>query len=509
MWLWLWLSLEGGIFRLEPRDSQDHHTHTHTYKIIVSIIMWVDVSHHLFPPTAGEVGLASSLGFTWTMLRFTVAFLLSIPTAMVFRVLPNVPTLRHIYAIVTGFCLLYYPFGAGVLHLFVSSAVVYGCMLLSPRNCGSLAWVFSMGYLILNHVNQASGLSWKEGNLDFTGAQMVATLKLISVAVCYQDGHRLAVSKSVSKLHPYAMSKRLDVRPTVLEFYSYLLSIGSLLSGPCYEFKDYIAYIHRRGDWKSIPNPLVPGTLKFIKAVFCVGLWMYVYNHLGFDVDFIEGAAWQGLPIVPRVLLLWVTVVAYRMKYYGVWTFSESMMIFSGFGYRPGGEEGGDKGFDWERYATSHILSVEFNPSIADTPRHWNICTGRWLRHYVYERLSAVGDKPSFFNMLVTQLVSGVWHGLLPGYWLFFATSAFMFQASRAIYRYERNWPSKWRNWYVWWSLKVVTSALVLNYAGSAFVVLEMGESLRVWRSVYYFGHIWTVAVLALSHIVPPKKRRD
>jgi len=127
----------------------------------------------------------------------------------------------------------------------------------------------------------------------------------------------------------------------------------------------------------------------------------------------------------------------------------------------------------------------------------------------VYERLSAVGDKPSFFNMLVTQLVSGVWHGLLPGYWLFFATSAFIFQASRAIYRYERNWPSKWRNWYVWWSLKVVTSALVLNYAGSAFVVLEMGESLRVWRSVYYFGHIWTVAVLALSHIVPPKKRRD
>ena len=464
-----------------------------------------DTSHHLFPPSAEEMALASSVGFTWTMLRFSVAFLLSIPVAIAFRLLPKSPTLRHAYAIVTGFCLLYYPFGAGILHLGVSSTVVYACMWLAPRNCGSLAWVFSMGYLIMNHVRQTSGLSWKEGNLDFTGAQMVATLKLISVAVCYQDGYRMAKSKDGIKLHPYALSKRLEVRPTLLEFYSYLLAIGSLLSGPCFEFKDYIAYIYQRGDWEKIPNPLVPGTLRFLKAVACVALWMYFYNHLGLNVDFIEGAAWRGMHIVPRVILLWVVVAAYRMKYYAVWTVSESMMIFSGFGYRPA-PNGSDKGHDWERYATSHILGVEFNPSIADTPRHWNICTGLWLRHYVYERLSAVGDKPSFINMLITQLVSGVWHGLLPGYWLFFATSAFIFQASRVIYRYEQNWPSKWRNWYPWWILKVAMSALVLNYAGSAFVVLELRESLRVWRSVYYFGHVWMVAVLALGHIIPPRR---
>ncbi len=39
------------------------------------------------------------------------------------------------------------------------------------------------------HVVNASGLSWNAGDLDFTGGQMVLTLKLISMAVSYQDAH--------------------------------------------------------------------------------------------------------------------------------------------------------------------------------------------------------------------------------------------------------------------------------------------------------------------------------
>lgn len=37
-------------------------------------------------------------------------------------------------------------------------------------------------------MSSASGQAWKEGRLDVTGAMMVLTLKVISVAACYQDG---------------------------------------------------------------------------------------------------------------------------------------------------------------------------------------------------------------------------------------------------------------------------------------------------------------------------------
>lgn len=39
------------------------------------------------------------------------------------------------------------------------------------------------------HVANASGVSWNAGDLDFTGGQMVLTLKLISMAMCFQDAN--------------------------------------------------------------------------------------------------------------------------------------------------------------------------------------------------------------------------------------------------------------------------------------------------------------------------------
>lgn len=124
----------------------------------------------------------------------------------------------------------------------------------------------------------------------------------------------------------------------------------------------------------------------------------------------------------------------------------------------------------------------------------------------VYERLSKPGGKPSFFNMMVTQLVSGVWHGVFAGYWLFFATSAFMFQASRLLYKYELRWDSKWRNFLPWYWTKIVMTALVLDYAGSAFMVLSFHESLLIWKLTYYAGHVWIAIMLLLGVIMPPKR---
>jgi len=43
--------------------------------------------------------------------------------------------------------------------------------------------------VLYSHVVNASGLSWNAGDMDFTGGQMVLTLKLISMAVCFQDAH--------------------------------------------------------------------------------------------------------------------------------------------------------------------------------------------------------------------------------------------------------------------------------------------------------------------------------
>ena len=45
------------------------------------------------------------------------------------------------------------------------------------------------------------------------------------------------------------------------------------------------------------------------------------------------------------------------------------------------------------------------------------------------------GKKPTFRSLMVTQLVSGVWHGLFPGYAMFFVNTTFMFDSAKTIYR--------------------------------------------------------------------------
>ena len=92
-----------------------------------------------------------------------------------------------------------------------------------------------------------------------------------------------------------------------------------------------------------------------------------------------------------------------------------------------------------ERGCNLDILGVEMAGTAALLPLRWNRRTGDWLRHYCYERISPPGSRGvlPFVGLLVTQTVSGLWHGLYAGYFLFFVSSSLMLQAAKTVYRYQ------------------------------------------------------------------------
>jgi hypothetical protein len=299
--------------------------------------------------------------------------------------------------------LIFYPFGNGCLHALVTTTVTYLIMTNFRQYCGTLTWLFAMPYLIANHIAQASGMAWKEGQLDFTAAQMILTLKLIAVAMCYQDGAR----GDELPLREYAKTKRLKRLPSPLEFFSYCFAAGNLLSGPFFEAKDYFDFMNGQGDWAQLSNhtgaavasssldgegkqeltatasrkkanPTIPGSYRFFKALAFAALWIFG-ERAGFTVPYLESDAWShGTSLPARLALLWFTVVVFRFKYYFVWAIAEAGLVFSGFGFAGFDDKGKAK---WDRYINSRVRGVEMNTSLADTPRHWNILTGLWLRH--------------------------------------------------------------------------------------------------------------------------------
>lgn len=134
-----------------------------------------------------------------------------------------------------------------------------------------------------------------------------------------------------------------------------------------------------------------------------------------------------------------------------------------------------------------------------------------WGCRYVYERLTPPGGKPSFRTLLATQLVSGLWHGLYAGYFMFFGGSAIFFAHSTVIYNWEKVLPRAVYTSWPWWAVKVYITKQCLDFLAIAFLILTFKESWAAWQSVYFIPLIWMTTVLVLGRVFPGpgKKRRS
>ncbi|MEW5306286.1 MAG: hypothetical protein WDW36_008759 [Sanguina aurantia] len=423
-------------------------------------------------------------------------------------------TARHLYSLVTGILLVYYPFGAGVLHALPPAILTYTAMLVLPRSCGRLAWMINFPYLLYLHVSNASAGNWNKGQLDFTGGEMVLVLKLIALAMCHQDSLR---KDTLSEYQTSHLVKRV---PTPLEYASFIFSFGNLLAGPCTEFRDYKDFIEAKGVWDpkthaQLPAPHTSHRYSCLKAgLKLIGssiLFMVFYTLVGKTWNnTLLYTPWYLEKSVPVKLLLMIIVGnVYQTRYFFAWKLSEASLTFAGLNLRSWDPKLGPI---WGRYCNAKWVGVLFSDSGRVVPGYWNIGTGNFLRRYVYERITPKNRKPTFKHLLFTQLVSGLWHGLHPGYLMFFASSSFWIYSATALYKMEQGWP--WRR-----SPRLVLPEgavdaddpqlhlAALRASVALAQELEFHKSLAVWREVLFIPHITMFVVIAAAAFMPRSVR--
>lgn len=506
---------------------------------------------------------------------------------------------RHLYAFLTGLALVYYPFGSSCLHALPPALATYAVVRLVPRKCGTLAWLVNFPYLLCLHAANASGLSWASGELDFTGGQMVLTLKLIALAMCVQDAQRAADAASASVAAPaaagspskarrdaaanqpsssdvltrYQASHAIPTCPPLLDYFGYCFCFGNLLGGPFMEFTDYAQFIARQGVWSPTARPraaplgaaFFSGCRAMLTGVVCAGLhslWSPTWNGQLFLSDW-----WKQASIPIRLLAFCACGTTVRMKYYFAWGLGEASCAFAGLdfvGWSDGVLEGGSSssraqsagGGDpvqrqtvaaaavataapsnggaptppqpasdednntnstpsppkpiFGRCRNCDVLKVEFGDSSRVMPASWNTQTGVFLRRYVYERVTPPGRKPTFRTLLTTQLVAGVWHGLYPGYFLFFASSALYFAHSTTLYTWEKaGLVPRWvLSFPLYRAAKILATKVCLDYAASAFQLLTWRECLQTYASVRWLPHFYMAAWLLLGRAFPAGKKK-
>lgn len=449
--------------------------------------------------------MASLLGQSVPVMRFLLCFLATIPVSWGCRFMPW-SLGRHLYAALTGALLSYLSFGySSNLHFMVPMALGYGSMLLCRHRCGQITFFGAFAYLIGCHVYYMSGDAWKEGGIDGTGALMVLTLKVISCALNYQDGLSTGEDDGLSKEN---RKNRILKCPSVLEYLGYCLCCGTHFAGPVYEIKDYLDWTENKGLWstqneRTHPSPYGGMLRALVQASLCMGVYLYLSPHFPLS-RFSEPIYVQEWGFWKRLGYQYMSGFTARWKYYFIWSISEASMIVSGLGFT-GWSDSKPK---WDRAKNVDILGVEFAKSAAELPLVWNIQVSTWLRHYVYERLIQKGKKPGLVQLLATQIVSAIWHGLYAGYIIFFVHSALFISGSKVIYRWQQALPEKAvLSRRMLTLINIIYTAVVLNYACIGFLVLSLHETLASYGSVHYVGTVLPIALILLGSILKPKPR--
>lgn len=177
---------------------------------------------------------------------------------------------------------------------------------------------------------------------------------------------------------------------TLGEYLAFILFFPTMVAGPIKRYQDFLPCLREPSqewalDWRvGLTRILVGLAKKFVIADLLTALT----NHLNTN-DISHAQRWM-LPI-------WL--LAYGMKIYMDFSAYSDIAIGSArlFGLKV------PENFDWPYLQTS----------IAKFWTHWHISLSKWLTDYVYIPLggSRVQLPLIVRNLLLTMLISGVWHG--------------------------------------------------------------------------------------------------
>ena len=192
-------------------------------------------------------------------------------------------------------------------------------------------------------------------------------------------------------IHYAADRYRNRTEPGRLEEYlAFILFFPTMVAGPIKRYQDFLPKLRNVPaawlvDWQRGITRILAG---LVKKVAIADVLTSFTNHL--NISDISRADRMVLPI-------WL--LAFGVKIYVDFSAYSDIAIGSArlFGIRV------PENFDWPY----------FENNIADFWRHWHISLSTWLFDYVYIPLggSRVGPARVYFNLLITMLVSGIWHG--------------------------------------------------------------------------------------------------
>ena len=450
----------------------------------------------------GLVQNTKHLGFAPDRIRLLVCMFSSLLLAQFqYSFLTRAPVVvKHLYSISIGLFFMLWCFRLEIWILLATTFFVYLLIILLPRRMAMIIGIpFILLSLLAAHLYTMLN-DWGSYIFDFTGPQMVITIKLFSLLVQLYDGENS--TSDLMKKVTYIKNASVKDIPGFLEFYSWILFYPSVLILSC-EFAHYK---------KFCETPTYVGKEGRIRAFFGTFATCFVCAVLGFgvgpnffNVSYVQSDLWlEETTFLFRCFYVFFCFGCIRFQYYFAWKLTECSFILSGYSYD-------ETNNGWSRVCNIKVLDFELGQNYVAVSNAWNEAAARWLKYYVYMRVPFKG-----LEVLCTNLVAAIWHGFYPGFYLAFVTMGSFRNLSLKMRRVLRpNFldkdgnalPSKWLYDRATWIFTLVS----ITYNFCVFTVYDVtgpNSSFRLLGSLYYCGHIgWVILFIIFSIIPVPKSK--
>ncbi|XP_014871627.1 membrane-bound O-acyltransferase domain-containing protein 2-like isoform X1 [Poecilia latipinna] len=419
------------------------------------------------------------------------------------------PFIRHVVATLLGLYLALFCFGWYSVHFLVQSGLSYGVMIFaSLEHMHKYCFIVTLGYLILCQITRVYVFDYGMYSADFTGPMMVITQKITSMAFEIHDGLSKRREGQLTPSQKYLAISRM---PSLLEYLSYNCNFMGILAGPTCSYNDYMAFMEgtsyqRRHQEnangkengkakKPEPSPKRAVVSKLCTCAISLTTYLSLYRLLPVDHSIDEYFV-STTPFYLQVVYLYLAMLALRPKYYFVWTLADAINNAAGFGFNGYDTDGSPR---WDLISNLRILDIEFATSFKLFLDNWNIQTAQWLKRVCYERCPVNPTTATF-------LLSAMWHGVYPGYYLTFVTGIGMTMAARAVRHNIRPYflvsDSHKRVYDV---ITWASTQVAICYTVVPFVLLAVGPSLKFYSSWYFCLHLLCLLVVL---VLPVKSRR-
>nr|CCA26902.1 lysophospholipid acyltransferase putative [Albugo laibachii Nc14] len=410
---------------------------------------------------------------------------------------------RHVWNTLLGIFAGIFVFDYAIIHSLSTVFLFYGALHCCPRKlAGKLITSALFLYLLACHYYR----EFHAPDITWDASQMIVTLKLSSIAINYSDAVLSADQKT-----PLIMKNQLQEVPPILSILGFVFFYPGFLVGPLFEFKDYLFWM------RECRFPPLSVCLRNLVLILVSGAGLAA--SFRFPIDQIDAPDFhREKPWVLRCLLMCFSVMLHRFRYYVVWSLAEAASALAGVGYVPSTGK-------WNGITNNNLLCVEIPPNVRVCINSWNIGVARWINTYVYQRvwLSKRTGKPTMISTMSSFFISALWHGLSPGYYLFFILSGLYIEVGKQLRRRLRPFfhytedrsahphaifTSYWKGKshplaFLYDVAGVVLTWVAMQYGGIAFQILDVRRCLHVWASWYFLPQIICILVLLLAHIFP------